>query len=237
MTGASGPRRRLSDPPPPPPCGQSGAAAAQAATIGIFVILLIAALDLGRAVLLPVVSAFVVTMMLGPLQAHADRYRIPNVLTALTLWLLVIAAFYGLIVLLAAPVVEWIGKAPDIGRNVQDKLHVLDAPARRACAICATRCCRRRSDKGVSVDLLAFVQPVSRSSDAGDRADADLLRHVVLHVARAPPAAPHDGRARSTSAKRGCACSRSLNDIEHNLTGYLSVVTMINAVRRPRRRR
>ena len=35
---------------------------------------------------------------------------------------------FGVIVLLAAPVVDWIGKAPDIGRTIQEKLRVFDRP-------------------------------------------------------------------------------------------------------------
>jgi predicted PurR-regulated permease PerM len=78
--------------------------ATQAATIGIFVVLFIAALDLARPILLPAASAFVVTMMLGPLSARADRLGVPPMLTAIALWLLVTVVFYGLIVLLSAPV-------------------------------------------------------------------------------------------------------------------------------------
>ncbi|HEY6380825.1 MAG TPA: hypothetical protein VIY07_03370, partial [Pseudolabrys sp.] len=94
--------------------------AAQASTIGMFVILLIAALSLARPVLLPVASAFVVTMMLGPLSSRAERYRVPALLSALVFWLLVIAVCYGVVVLLGAPAVDWIGKAPDIGRSIQE---------------------------------------------------------------------------------------------------------------------
>src|SRR5262249_30867239 len=102
--------------------------AAQSATIGMFVILFIVALSLARSLLLPVTSAFVVTLMLGPLWAQADRYRVPSLLSAVVLWLFVIAVLYGVIVLLAAPAVDWIGKAPDISRNVQEKLRILDRP-------------------------------------------------------------------------------------------------------------
>src|SRR5579864_2493970 len=102
--------------------------ATQAATIGIFVLLFITALDLARPILLPAASAFVVTMMLGPLSARAGRLGVPPVLTAIALWLLVTVVFYGLIALLSAPVVQWAGKAPDIGRNIQEKLRVFEQP-------------------------------------------------------------------------------------------------------------
>ena len=118
----------VSDPQPVTEVARFWRTAAQSATIGMFVILFVVALSLARPVLLPVASAFVVTMMLGRLSARAERYQIPALVSAITLWLLVIAVSYGLIVLLAAPAVDWIGKAPDIGRNIQEKLHVLDRP-------------------------------------------------------------------------------------------------------------
>src|SRR5262245_39659934 len=58
---------------------------AQSATIGMFVILAVVALSLARSLLLPVASAFVIAMMLGPLSARAERYRIPSLVTAIIL--------------------------------------------------------------------------------------------------------------------------------------------------------
>ncbi|HKA77402.1 MAG TPA: hypothetical protein VKD19_09875, partial [Pseudolabrys sp.] len=118
----------VSDPQPVAEVARLWRTAAQSATIGMFVILSIIALSLARSILLPLVSAFVVTMMLGPLSARAERYRVPSLLSAIVLWLLVIGVCYGAISLLSAPAVNWIGKAPDIGRNIQEKLHVLDQP-------------------------------------------------------------------------------------------------------------
>ena len=124
----------------------------------MFIIFLVVALYLARPILLPVASAFVVTMMLGPLSARAERYRVPSLVSAIVLWLLVIAVFYGVIVLLAAPVVDWIGKAPDIGRNIQEKLHVLDRPL---AALQEMRDALLPSDKkgSLGVDIMTFVQP------------------------------------------------------------------------------
>jgi predicted PurR-regulated permease PerM len=118
----------VTDPQPIPEVARFWRTAAQSATIGMFIILLVVALSLARPVLLPVASAFVVTMMLGPLSARAERYKIPSLVSAIVLWLLVIAVCYGVIILLGAPAVDWIGKAPEIGRSVQEKLHVLDRP-------------------------------------------------------------------------------------------------------------
>src|SRR4026208_2149381 len=57
----------VSDPKPVMEVAQIWRTAAQSATIGIFIILFVVALSLARPILLPVASAFVVTMMLGPL--------------------------------------------------------------------------------------------------------------------------------------------------------------------------
>jgi predicted PurR-regulated permease PerM len=101
---------------------------AQMATIGIFVLMFGAFLDLTRAVLLPVTAAFVIGTMLGPLQERARAYRVPQWLSAIVLVLLIIAVMNALVLLLAAPVSDWVGKAPEIGARVKDKLWLLDYP-------------------------------------------------------------------------------------------------------------
>jgi predicted PurR-regulated permease PerM len=200
--------------------------AAQSATIGIFVILAVVALSLARPLLLPVASAFVVAMMLGPLSARAERYRIPPLVTAIILWLLVIGVFYGVIVLLASPVVEWIGKAPDIGRNIQEKLHVLDRPL---AALQELRDALLPSEKkgSIGVDIMTFVQPallVVTPAIGQIFIFFGTLFFMLLGRARLRRVliAFFDEReARLRMLK-------IMNDIEHNLTGYLSIVAVIN---------
>jgi predicted PurR-regulated permease PerM len=200
--------------------------AAQSATIGMFVILAVVALSLARPLLLPVASAFVVAMMLGPLSARAERYRIPPLVTAIILWLLVIGVFYGVIVLLASPVVEWIGKAPDIGRNIQEKLHVLDRPL---AALQELRDALLPSEKkgSLGVDIMTFVQPallVVTPAIGQIFIFFGTLFFMLLGRARLRRVliAFFDEReARLRMLK-------IMNDIEHNLTGYLSIVAVIN---------
>ena len=216
----------VSDPQPVAAVAHLWRTAAQSATIGMFVILLIVALSLARPILLPVASAFVVAMMLGPLSARAERYRIPSLLTAIVLWLLVVAVFYGVIVLLAAPVVDWIGKAPDIGRNIQEKLRVLDRPLS---ALQEMRDALLPSDKkgSLGVDIMTFVQPALLvvTPAIGQififfgtlffmlLGRAQLRRVLVIFFDE------RDARLRTL---------KIMNDIEHNLTGYLSIVAVIN---------
>jgi len=201
--------------------------AAQAATVGIFIILFFVALSLAKAIILPVTAAFVLTMMLSPLSERADRYGIPPLLTATILWLLVGTVFYGVIALVSAPVIDWVHKAPDIGRSLQEKLQLLDRPM-MALRDIRNAVLPEQSDKGINVDIVAIIQQtVSFATPAlgqilifsvalffmllGRRR----LRHVLVRFF-----GRHEARLRTL---------RIMNDIERNLTGYLSVVAVINA--------
>ncbi|HYC16782.1 MAG TPA: AI-2E family transporter [Pseudolabrys sp.] len=216
----------VSDPQPMTGVARFWRTAAQAATIGMFVILLIVALSLARSVLLPVASAFVVTMMLGRLSARAEFYHIPPLVSALVLWLLVIAVFYGVIVLLASPVVDWIGKAPEIGRNIQEKLHVLDRPL---ASLQELRDALLPSEKkgSIGVDIVSFVQPallVVTPAIGQTFIFFGALFFMLLgrsQLRRVLVAFFDEREARLRMLK-------IMNDIEQNLTGYLSVVALIN---------
>ena len=197
----------------------------QVATIGIFVILLIAALEFARPLLLPLVSAFVVTMMLGPLSARAERAGIPSLLTAIVLWLLVIAVFYGVIVLLAGPAIDWVGKAPEIGKTVQDKLRVLDQPWAMLQDLRHALMPGDQSKPGV--DIAAFIAPVFSivTPAIGEvfiffgTLFFKLIGRTKLRKVTVALFEDRDARLRTL---------KIMNDIEHNLTGYLSMVAVIN---------
>ena len=216
----------VTDPQPIPEVARFWRTAAQSATIGMFIILLVVALSLARPVLLPVASAFVVTMMLGPLSARAERYKIPSLVSAIVLWLLVIAVCYGVIILLGAPAVDWIGKAPEIGRSVQEKLHVLDRPL---AALQEMRDALLPSDKkgSLGIDIMSFVQPallVVTPAIGQTFIFFGTLFFMLLgrsQLRRVVVAFFDEREARLRTLK-------IMNDIEHNLTGYLSVVAVIN---------
>ncbi len=183
-------------------------------------------MSLARSVLLPIVSAFVVTMMLGPLSARAERHRVPSVVSAIVLWLLVIGVCYGAIALLSAPAVTWIGKAPDIGRSIQEKLHVLDQPL-AALQDLRDKLLPSDSKGGLGVDIMTFIQPaVSIVTPAIGQTFIFFgsLFFMLLGRARIRRVLvaffdERDARLRML---------KIMNDIEHNLTGYLSVVALIN---------
>jgi predicted PurR-regulated permease PerM len=201
--------------------------AAQAATVGIFIILFLVALSLARPIVLPTVAAFVLTMMLSPLSERADRFGVPTLLTAVVLWFGVVAIFYGVIALVSSPVVDWIHKAPDIGRSVQEKLQLLERPLSILREI-RDALLPDQAGKGVNVDMVAIIQQTFLFATPalgqtliflvamffmllGRRR----LRHLLVRYF-----GHHEARLRAL---------RIMNDIEHNLTGYLSVMALINA--------
>lgn len=198
---------------------------AQIATIGIFFIAAIAAIEYARPILLPVVSAFVLGMMLGPLSNLAERWRIPVFLTAVVLWLLVVAVFYGLIVLLSAPLVDWVGKGPQLGQIIKEKLAVLDRPISAFQELRAAFFPRADKEEGLS--LVSVLQPAVAiiTPAIGQMViffgtlfffllGREHLRQVLVIFF-----AQREARLRML---------RILNDVEQNLTSYLSLVTIIN---------
>jgi len=216
----------LDDPLPLPAQTQIWRIAAQAATIGIFIILFFVALDLARGILLPSVSAFVVTMLLGPLSAKADRHGVPQLATAIVLWVLVIVVVYGLIVALSTPVVAWVGKAPDIGASFQQKLSLLEGPL-RALRDMRNALLPADAGKGLGIDLIAIVQPA-----VGIVTPALSQMFIFFGVLFFMLLARNHFRQLAVAFFRKresrLRMLKIMNDVEYNLTGYLSVVAVIN---------
>src|SRR5262249_25834856 len=139
---------------------------------------------------------------------------------------LVTGVFYGVIVLLASPVVEWIGRAPGIGRNIQDKLHVLDRPL---AALQELRDALLPSEKksSIRVDIMYFVQP-ARFALTPAIGQTFIFFGTLFFMLL--------GRARLRRVLVAFFDEREarlrmlkiMNDIEHNLTSYLSIVAVIN---------
>jgi predicted PurR-regulated permease PerM len=202
---------------------------AQVAVIGLFFFACIAALEFARPILLPIVSAFMLGMMLGPLSSLGERMRIPPILTAVFLWLLVIAIFYGIVMLLSAPLIEWAGKGSELGQIIKGKLSVLDRPIAMVQDLRTALFPRAKDQPEVAFNFLSVMQPaVLFVTPAIGQMVIFLgtlfffligrtqLRQVMVVFFK-----KREARLRML---------RILNDVEHNLTSYLTLVTLINAV-------
>jgi predicted PurR-regulated permease PerM len=219
----------LTDPRPLSEVSNLWRVVAQAATIGMFVIMGVAALYFARPVLLPATTAVVIGLMLGPLSSRADKLGVPLIVTAIVLWLLVVLAFYLLIILLASPIVDWLGKAPEVGANIKEKLHVLDRPMAVLDNLRQALMPKGKEDQGVGFDILSVVQPTLLFITPAIGQVVIFfgtlfffllgrlqLRHVLVVFFD-----KREARLRML---------KIMNDVEHNLTGYLSVVAVINSV-------
>jgi predicted PurR-regulated permease PerM len=202
------------------------AQAAQVAIIGIFVLLLIGCLDLARTFLLPTVSAIVFGVMLGPVSVWASQYRIPSWLFALVAVGLLFAGLNLAIVLLSAPVIDWIGRAPEIGAAMAGKLQLLERP------LDAFRDLQKAispgAEPGFTLGMTAIIQPVLGflTPALGELlvffamlffflvGRDQMRRRLVLGFAT------QDRRLRML---------RIINEVEQDLTRYLGAVTAVNA--------
>ena len=216
----------ISDPQPVGSVEAIWVSAGQAANIGIFLILLGGVLYFGGEILLPILIAAVVSLTLAPLIKAGDRHGISPWITSILIVALAVGALALAATALAGPVSEWIGRAPQIGATIKQKLTVLEPP------LAALRELETSLFGGgvsapaagapsVVLPVVAFVTPA-----VGELllffgtllfflvGQIGLRNRLVLMFSH------QEARLRLL---------RIINDIEKNLAGYLAVVTMINA--------
>jgi len=190
---------------------------------------LIAALYFGRPVLLPVVAALVVGITLSPITEFGARFNIPTPVSAIVLLAALAAVIGVLITFFAGPVTDWIGRAPEIGAAVQQKLRVFDYPL------------------SVLQHMKSSIMPKSAAGPTVSVATnpAEVVGTVLLTVTPAVSefvvffGALVFFLCTNTQLRRKLIISfgsrdarlrimRIWNDIEDNLAEYLGLVSMIN---------
>ncbi len=144
----------LTDPKPLAATAAFWRSAAQFAAIGIFIIMIGAALDLARVVLLPVTCAIVIGAMFGPLIRLAVAYRIPSWLGATVVVVAFLLLLQAATLLVSAPIVAVVSNASDFGEVLKAKLQALEEWAY------AFRSMSSIFSAGVKIDLPAVIQPV-----------------------------------------------------------------------------
>lgn len=199
----------------------------QIAVIGIFLLLVGVLLFLSRGLLLPIFAAAVISTTLSPLMKKASGLGIPRGITALLIVGFVVAVAAIGITLLAGPVSEWIGRAPEIGAEIKRKLFVLDAPL---AALHELRTSLSSSDVSVvkmDAPLSDFVAPaISYLSPAAGQIVLFLITLIFLLIGHTQLRNFIVSMMPSREAK--LRCLRITNDIEQNLARYLATVTLIN---------
>ena len=102
--------------------------AALVATLGMGALAVVGGLYLGRSILVPVVSGIIVGITLTPAIKFGTRYRVPVAVSAVLVVLLAVVAIAALITFFAAPLTEWIARAPEVGAVMREKMRVLEYP-------------------------------------------------------------------------------------------------------------
>jgi len=219
----------ISDPRPVENVTNVWLSAGQAANIGIFLILFGAFLYISRAILLPILAASIVALTLAPLVKAAKRRGIPPWLTGLVIVALGLGALSLAATMLAGPVSEWIGRAPEIGSTIKDKLAVLDRPIAALRELQTTLFGNDSDTVNVKPPASSFVLPMVAfiTPAAGElllffgTLLFFLIGQIELRTSLVSLFGNRDAKLRFLKIMR---------DIERNLAGYLTVVTIINTV-------
>jgi predicted PurR-regulated permease PerM len=153
----------VSDPQPVADVSRMWTVAGRAATIGIFLLLFGAFLYLAEPILMPVLGAAVIATMLSPLVKRAKRFGMPPWLTG-TLIVTVFGLLLGLAAtMMAGPVGQWIGRAPEIEGKIKRALSVLAEPLSALTslggAVFGAGTNASPSAPNVIMPVLAFVTP------------------------------------------------------------------------------
>ena len=127
---------------------------------GIFIILLIAALDAASEILIPFVIAYALSLLLSPVIGKMTRYRIPAPLSAA----LVMVAFIGLtftaLYHLYGPAEKWIERSPKIVSQLQAKINPILGTltgAQQAASTVDDLMAGRTTDQSIKVEPVKVV--------------------------------------------------------------------------------
>jgi predicted PurR-regulated permease PerM len=216
----------IRDPLPVASVNNIWASAGQAASTGIFLLLFGVFLYFGRAILLPVLAAAVLALTLAPLVKATRRLGIPTWVTAVLILLLGFGALSIGAMALARPVSDWLARAPEIGASIKEKLTVLGQPLAALQQLQVTLF----GDSGalkinapaseVVLPVVAFITPA-----AGELVlfFTTLLFFLVGQIELRNQAVSLFG-----SQDSKLRFLKIMRDIERNLAGYLTVVTIVN---------
>src|SRR5262249_15123265 len=97
--------------------------AVQMATVGIFVLMFIAFLYCCHALIVPIMAAVVVGATFAPLIGKAAEHGVPRWLGALIVVGLLLGAISVAVTTAAGPVAALVGRAPEIGAAIKEKLY------------------------------------------------------------------------------------------------------------------
>jgi predicted PurR-regulated permease PerM len=203
------------------------AKAAHIAIIAIFFILLCVALESARTLLLPIVAAALVSLALGPLSGKVGRWGFPPMLFAFLVVVALLVVINFSIIQASAVLIATIDKAPEMVSSLQDKLRMLIAPFQALRDLQHAVGSNNEAAAGLTVNVPAIAQSIITflTPTLGELV-VFLVALYFLLIGRL--------EARRTLVflfqDRGARLRtlRILNNIEHDLTKYVTTVAAIN---------
>jgi predicted PurR-regulated permease PerM len=218
----------IDDPQPPASMAEVWGTAAQMATVGLFFLAVVACLSLCGPILLPVLAAALIGTTFAPIIKYASQHGISPWLASTLIVVLIMAAVALALTMLAAPITEWIGRGPEIGASIKQRLYVLDRPL---AAFHELEQALRPAAPAVAVEPsnISMVTPLAAAITPALAESVLFFATLIFFMAgqmkfRRYIAAfflTRDGKLRFI---------RIANDVEHNLASYVTIVTAINAV-------
>ena len=198
------------------------------ALVALLVICIVAVLYAAKAFFLPVMMAFVVGTMLAPAARLLEQHHIPRAVSAVLIVAAACAVVAFMVGLIAAPVMEWSTRLPELGSLMKDKLHVFDGPLRLWQQMQATLG-GSETLPGASFQLpkLEWVQPTLEFLSPTFAEFLLFLATLILFIAswrdlrRGLVMTFGDRESRLRTL-------RIINAIEEHLGSYLLMVTVIN---------
>ncbi len=197
----------------------------QVATMAMSVILFGAFLYFARSLLVPLVSALVVSMTLGPLVGRATRAGIPNWVPAVLVVLLLLTVVYFSIVLLSDPASSLIAQSAEIGNAIKEKFQFLERP------MSALRELQNAimGSSGLSVNVSGGNVLESFVTYVTPAAAEFLLFYATLFFFLLTRKAFRQSIVSIFETQEGrLRALKIMNDIEGSLSTYLLTITVIN---------
>ena len=200
--------------------------AGRAATVGIFLMLFGAFLYVGCPVLMPLLAAAIGGMTFAPLVRGAEHRGISPWIMALAIVAVALGALAVIVTVMAGPVSQWIARMPEIGVTIRERLSVLEPPLAALRELEGTlfggnAAAANSSPPGIVLPAVAFLTPA-----AGELL---LFFAALLFFLVGQSTLRSTAVALFSNRDAKLRFLKIMNDIEHNLAGYLTVVTIINA--------
>ncbi|MCC7348467.1 MAG: AI-2E family transporter [Variibacter sp.] len=201
----------------------------QAALVLIGFVVLIVALSLGRSVVMPVLAALIIGITVRPAQTFAARYGVPPALTALVLVAVLFGAIYAAVNLVIGPLAAWLPHAKELAPSLKEKFSWLDGPLAVWREVKASMGGSQDAAQsfGIETSLPALLQGAVQILTPAISEFLVFFGTLLFFLVGSDTLRRRLITAFSTRGAR-LRVMRIWNEVETDLTAYVSTVTVIN---------